>query len=75
MYIETSYDMKGRKQMLNDLLAGQAITHTTLASLFPFYCCWLDDGTGQPEPNSVMMGPLFFAVHPWASPLEEPWKN
>ena len=37
-------------------------THEVLATLYPFYCCWLDDGNGEPDEASVMLGPVFFSM-------------
>lgn len=56
------------------------ITHETLAQLLPFYCCWLDDGEGEPCNASVVLGPILFASASTSSfkigeNKGKPWKN
>jgi hypothetical protein len=51
------------------------LNHVTLADLMPFYCSWLDDGTGKPCPYSVMIAPVLFTVSAHATRREEDWKN
>ena len=49
-------------------------THEVLAGLYPFYCCWLDDGNGEPDEASVMLGPVFFSMVPLGY-TEKQWIN
>jgi hypothetical protein len=49
--------------------------HDTLSALLPFYCAWLDDGTGEPCPYSVMLAPVLFSLSTYGTRDVEDWKN
>ena len=38
-------------------------THVSLGNIMPFYCCWLDDGDGNPDLASVSIGPAIYSVN------------
>jgi len=37
-------------------------THAMLGEFMPWYSGWLDDGTGTPEPHSIMLSSLLTCV-------------
>lgn len=59
---------------LNDPISAMMMSHDMLSSVLPFYCAWLDDGTGEPDAASVSLGPVIFAVNVWNKPRKV-WIN
>ena len=41
------------------------VTHDFLASIMPFYCCWLPDAEDESKPckSSVAIASMLFATH------------
>jgi hypothetical protein len=43
-------------------------THAMLADFMPWYSGWLDDGTGIPEPHSIMLSSLLTCIEVGTGP-------
>ena len=64
---------------MESLTGGGAVTHELLASIMPFYCCWLPDAEDASKPckASVTAGSMLFAVRTFdmAYNAEKVWIN
>jgi hypothetical protein len=56
------------------------LSHDLLASLMPFYCCWLPDAEDESKPcaSSVALASILYStrlVSLGAASKAEPWQN